>query len=363
MKKIKILQVIGALNYGGAETMILNIYENIDRSKFLFDFYLSGNSNGYYEKKFLDYGCKIYNVGRRKKAPLKYLSKLYFLLKKNHYDIVQVHGVSNSIDYLPLLVAKLAGVKKRYIFSHNSSGNNKFLHFFLRKILRHNATKMMSCSDLASTWMFGKNVNNVMIIPLPIKCELCLFNEKFSTEFRKKYKLENDIVIGHIGRYQPQKNHLRLLKIFNELHKKCNKYKLILIGTGYLQNNINIYIHDNNLDDCVIQLGEVPNACEYLSVFDTVLFPSLFEGYPTVLLEAQANGVPVVASSSITKTIDISGLVSFVDLLKNDDVWIKKIMNSARDTKKSSEYNNIVKNVHGLKRVASIYEGIYGEVK
>lgn len=122
MEKTKVLHIVGALNLGGAETMIMNIFRNIDRSRFQFDFYLSGDSGGFYEEEVLQLGGRILNVGRRKKHPVKYCTELFNLIRKEKYDVVQIHA-TDAQDGLPAVIARLAGAKKVCLFSHNTSGS------------------------------------------------------------------------------------------------------------------------------------------------------------------------------------------------------------------------------------------------
>lgn len=120
MEKTKVLHIVGALNLGGAETMIMNIFRNIDRSRFQFDFYLSGNSGGFYEEEVLQLGGRIFNVGRRKKHPVNYCTELFKLIRKEKYDAVQIHA-TDAMDGLPAFISWLAGSKKICLFSHNTS--------------------------------------------------------------------------------------------------------------------------------------------------------------------------------------------------------------------------------------------------
>ena len=355
--KTKVLNIVGALNMGGAETMAVNIFRNIDRSEFQFDFYLSGNEGGYYEQEVLRLGGRITNIGRRKKHPLKYCIKLFKLLRKEKYDVVQVHA-TGAMDGLPVLVSFLAGVKKRCLFSHNSAGQSVWRQKVMRAFFMRFVTHPQACSDIAADWMFGKRAKKAEIIPLPIDCDKCLYCKEFGDNEKKKLNLCDYKIIGHIGRFQKQKNHKLLLSIFSELIKKDPHYRLVLIGTGHLKNEIDQQINELELQDYVIQMGQVDAACKYMSMFDVFILPSYYEGFPTVILEAQANGLNSVISSTITPSIAITDLVHFVDLDASVEEWVNCIISNTyrQDTRK---YNEIIKKDYSLKSVAEKYERIY----
>ncbi len=356
--RIKVLHVIGALNLGGAETMAVNIMRNIDRSRFQFDFYLSGNSGGYYEPEVERLGGQITNVGRRMKHPVRYCMELYRLIRKEKYDVVQVHA-TDAQDGLPAVIARLAGAKKICLYSHNSAGQSPSRQKWMRRFFMWAVTDPQACSDLAAEWMFGKKSRDVKIIPLPINCDKCKFDPIFRMEERKKWNVTSNKVIGHIGRFQTQKNHSRMLDIFSEVVKMDPNYRLMLIGTGNLQAEIIEKIKSLGLDDHVIMMGQVDGACVELSMFDLMLLPSLYEGFPTVLLEAQANGLPILASDTITSTIALTDLITFQSLKESDRVWAETVICCKNRKKDVSAYHGKIAHTYDVKTVTKTFEDIY----
>lgn len=360
-KKIKVLHIIGALNFGGAETMAVNILRNIDRSRFQFDFYLSGNDGGYYEQEVLDLGGRIINIGRRKKHPLKYCVQLFMLIRKEKYDVVQIHA-TDAMDGLPAFVSFLAGAEKRCLYSHNSAGQSVRRQKLMRAVFMPFVTHPQACSDIAAQWMFGKKAKKAEIIPLPIDCEKCLYDKAFSDEEKKKLGLSDYKIAGHIGRFQKQKNHRFLIDIFSELVRKDPQYRLVLIGTGQLRDEIDQQIRQLGLEEYIVQMGQVASACRYMSMFDVFLLPSYYEGFPTVILESQANGLHSVISSTITPSIAITDLVHFMDLDAPAKDWADCIISNT-DRQQPQTYNDIIKKDYSLKSVAEKYERIYSETK
>ena len=359
-EKIKVLHIIGALNLGGAETMIMNILRNIDRDKYQFDFYLSGNTGGYYEQEAIDLGAKIVNVGRRKKNPVKYCVTLFKLIRAEKYDVIQIHA-TDAQDGLSALVTRLAGAKKICLFSHNTSGQSLFRQRVMRRLFMWAVTDPQACSDMAGEWMFGKNRRLVKIIPLPINCEFCKFDSEIRSAEREEYKLTQYKVIGHIGRFQQQKNHIRLIKMFAALIKSNPEYRLVLIGTGVLENEIMELIYKLGLQEYIICMGQVNMACKKLSMFDLLLLPSLYEGFPTVLLEAQANGLPIIASDTITPTIALTDLVHFLSLNDTDLKWVDQIQKVTGRPKRNEMYYKIIENTYDVKKVTEIFSEIYSK--
>lgn len=356
-RRIKVLHIVGALNLGGAETMIMNIFRNIDRTRFQFDFYLSGNTGGFYEEEARELGGRIINVGRRKKHPFRYCIELFRLIRREKYDVIQIHA-TDAQDGLPAVVARIAGAKKVCLFSHCSSGQSIWRQKIMRKLFMWAVTHPQACSDFAARWMFGNRNNKVEIIPLPIDCERSKYNPQFRVAERKKWGVNEQHVIGHIGRFEPPKNHDRLLDIFAEVVKKDTSYRLMLIGTGNLKSQIDTKIRELGLEQYVIQMGQVDGACIELSMFDVFLMPSLFEGFPTVLLEAQANGLPCIVSSAITPTIAQTDLIQFLDLELPPEEWANCII-SLHKRENEEMYNRIIAERYDVKKVTALFAEIY----
>lgn len=197
MEKTKVLHIVGALNLGGAETMIMNIFRNIDRSRFQFDFYLSGNSGGFYEEEVLQLGGRIFNVGRRKKHPVNYCTELFKLIRKEKYDAVQIHA-TDAMDGLPAFISWLAGSKKICLFSHNTRGQSMQSQKIMRAMFMPFVTHPQACSDMAAEWMFGKRANEAEIIPLPINCDLCVYDQEFREKERLRLEMHVSLWLQYI---------------------------------------------------------------------------------------------------------------------------------------------------------------------
>lgn len=359
MRRIKVLQVIGALNMGGAETMIMNIFRNIDREKFDFHFYLCGNENGYYENEVNQLGGIIYNIGRRKKHPVKYIMALYSYIKNNNIDVVHIHATT-ALDGLAAVVARIAGVKKVCLFSHCSLGQAAWKQHIMVKLFMWAVTDKQACSDLAAEWMFGKSAPIISIMPLPILCDKCKYDSHKAAFMRKELGLDDCFVVGHIGRMVYPKNHNRLIDIFHEVCKIKPSSRLVLIGSGELESEIKEKILRYGIEDKVLFLGQIENACTYLSAFDIFLMPSRYEGFPTVALESQANGLPCVLSDKITHSIALTDLIHFMSLDMKDEEWAKVAVNVNCNGNRAS-YNDLIREKYDVIAVAKKYEQLYSE--
>ena len=231
----------------------------------------------------------------------------------------------------------------------------------MRVLFMWAVTDPQACSDLAAQWMFGKYAGKAKVIPLPIDCELSAYDESVRLQERSKWKIKSDEkVIGHIGRFQTQKNHTFLLDIFAEVLKLDQTYKLVLVGDGILRAEIDEKIDKLGLQNHVIQVGQISGASKMMSMFDLFLLPSLYEGFPTVLLEAQANGLPCIASSTITPTIAQTDLIRFLDLKLPPEEWANCIV-SLHERKNMAMYNQIIAEKYDIKKVTALFAEIYSE--
>ena len=238
---IKVLHVLGALNMGGSETMVINLYEKIDNSKIRFDFAVNGTEIGFLEDQIDKNYSQIFRMTKRSDSFVKHLSDFYKIVKKNSYDIIHYHTQNAFLTSVDISVAKLAGVKKNVVHCHSTqdwrTGIVRKLHKPFRPILNRLTTKKIACGEAAASFLYG-TTQNVDILPLPVDCDKYLFNQNKRNELRKQYGVEDNIVIAHVGRFSEVKNHGFLIEIFHEFQKLCPNSILFLIGDGELKSKI-----------------------------------------------------------------------------------------------------------------------------
>lgn len=330
MEKIKVLHVLTVLDRGGLETMLMNYFRNFNMNQFEFHF-LVHRKNGLYEKEILDNKGHIHRVSSLNfsiKNFLKYQKELDAFFSQSVFDIVHVHN--NSFGYYPLKYAKKHGVKVRIIHSHISSlkDNRKkvLLGKYLNKKIPKVANQLYACGTEAGQWMFKNSSFEV----IPNAIDSTLFN--YDPETRKKIKTELDCNhttnLINVARFNNQKNHLFLLEVFAEILKLNMDYHLYLVGEGDLKPDILAKIDSLGIKNNVTLLGVVGNVHELLQAMDIYLFPSLFEGLPVSLVEAQASGIRCVISDGIPQeAILVDENVKVISLKKSAQEWAREIDN------------------------------------
>ncbi len=356
----RILHIIGRMNVGGAETFIMNVYRNIDREKLQFDFIVHTKEKCDYEDEIISLGGRIYRIEQFSKHPLKNMLQLKKILTENKEIYKTIHRhTENSIVFTDLLVAKIAGIKKRYVHSHNTkTTKGNVIHKLCRPLLNRLATKKFACSQKAGEWLFGKK-QEFDVIPNGIDIGKYKFNKEIRTEVRKEFGLkENEILIGHVGRFQPVKNHTFLVDVFNELQKDIDT-KLVLIGVGELQEKIRDKVNNLGIEDKVIFLGLRNDVNRIMQAMDIFLFPSLFEGLPLTLIEAQASGLNILASDSITKQCNVTGNINFLNLDEGKEKWKQKILDILKNSKRNTDISALYREGYDSMQTAKKLQNIY----
>lgn len=326
---IRVLHIVTKMNLGGLENMIMNYYRNIDRNKIQFDFLVQGGERGEFDDEIIELGGKIFNVNRINFfKPYLYEKEVYAFLKEHpEYEIVHSH--INAFSKLSLSAAKKANVPNRLAHSHISKldFNLKNLYKNFIKIgINKYATEKLACSQIAGEWLYGKN-SDFLIFNNAIDIDRFKYNEEKRNRIRKELGIsEQEIVVGHVGRFCEQKNHKFLIDIFKEYQKNETNSKLLLVGDGHLRNDIEKQIADLNIEDKVILIGNKKNVEDYYNTMDLFLFPSLFEGLPLTVIEAQINGLTCVSSKDVvTNEVDVTNHVKFISLKEDAKKWSELI--------------------------------------
>lgn len=361
-------------NIGGIETFIMNVYRNLDRKKVQFDFLCAHNcAKLAFEDEIISMGGRVFRIMYSERESF---IKARTCLKKffdDHNEIKGIHVHANFPYAFPLKYAKKAGIKIRIIHSHNSSEINKetnkiknFIYAIRRKQVKNQIKKYptdyFACSDLAGKYMFN-NINFRWI-----KNGIDLNNFAYKNSVREKYRFElglgpNTTVIGFIGRYREQKNPLYMLDIFSEYAKMNEDSVLLMIGIGEMQKAIDNRINYLNIEDKVIQLGRREDTNNLYQAMDAFLLPSIYEGLPVVLVEAQTAGLECFVSNRITKQIAITDLIHYYSIDENPSFWAKKMKEEIKD-KPRKEYEEQMR-IKGfdMKTVAKELEKRYLEEK
>lgn len=338
----RVLHFQGRMGKGGAESFMMNMYREIDRSKIQFDFLIYDDYKSVtdYNKEIEQLGGRIFIVTNPKKNIIKYLFEVNKLLKTEKFDIA--HNEVYFGGGINLKLAKLHGIKKRIAHSHATSdgkSNNflmKGLRVILDKMLKNNATDLLAVSEEAGESLFGSS--KFVIIHNGIKISDYRFTDEQKKNKKKQMGFEaTDFIIGNIGRLEEQKNQSRLLDIFKDVKHEKRNAKLLLIGEGSLRNILENKINELEIEDSVVMTGERNDIPELLSLMDVFVMTSLYEGLPMVGLEAQASGKKLVLSSEISKDTKVTPNVKFVPLSASNHEWVNEILKSPFDNKLTSE--------------------------
>jgi glycosyltransferase EpsF len=320
------------MNMGGAETMVMNLYRAMDKKKIQFDFLVHSEQQGYYDNEIKALGGRIYQIPQPNLVSMKSFEKqLFLLMQQNRY--CSIHSHAHFFSGFILKVAKKANVPVRIAHSHTTSDGKegsilrKLYRGYTGYLLKKHATHQVGCSIASNESLFGKNKKSVV---LPNGFDIHAY-EQTQTQTSPSFTQREDIVIGHIGRFDTVKNHSFFLETFFHFKKKHPNAQAVLVGDGPEKERIQELIKTLHLEESVKILGIRSNIPEVLSQFDLFLFPSLFEGLGNVVIEAQAAGIPCLVSDTVPKEADLSlNLVTFKSLQDSAESWAKVLTNMAK---------------------------------
>lgn len=320
MKKVLVVNTVSSKLDNGI-FKIMYEYAKETKDYFLYDFVLTGNIEQEAISKLESIGNKFF-VYRdfRHKRPIKYLKWLNGLLLENKYDIIHVHGNSATM-LLEMYAAKANGIDKRICHCHSSSSKFKVIHNLLKPALNKTVTSAVACSQVAGEWLFTTNFS---ILNNGISSSKYQFSEKERKQYRELLKIEDSFVIGHVGYISDEKNQLFLIDIVECLINDIPNIKLLLIGGGNELPQLKEIIKNKKLDDYIITLGRRNDVPRLYSAMDLFVFPSKFEGFGLVLVEAQANGLICLSSDNVPKETAIDNSTKYLSL-SDMNLWNEEI--------------------------------------
>lgn len=370
----RVLHVTEMLQAAGIESFIMNTYRNIDRNKVQFDFFVTRDEKEFYDDEIQSLGGKKFVVDIDKNINvfarvIKESIELKKVLKNEKYDIVHIHtGTPLRIFYL--IAAKFGKVKTRIYHSHSAEvlgphamiGTKKIIFKILKHFFEYVGTDFFACSNAAAEWMYSSKLisnNSVEVVYNGIDLKRFEFNKDIRYDYRKKLGIENQFVIGHIGRFEEQKNHTFLIDIFNEIYISDSSARLLLIGKGDLEQEIRDKVVQYGLNDAVTFLGVRDDVNKIMQAMDVFLLPSNYEGLPVVGVEAQAAGLKMISSDNITKEVAITPNIEFVSLGKSAREWAEIILNVKENYIRNNTSELIKANGYDIKNIANKMEKFY----
>lgn len=366
---IRVLHIFGSLRRGGLETFVMNLYRAIDRTRIQFDF-LVNEDGGDYKQEVQEMGGRIYMIAPRNTGILKYRDSLnaFFKTHAKEYEAVHMHtSFLSSIE--PLEYAKKYSIPIRIVHSHSSAipqtiKANKLhyiLHLINKRFIPKIATHYLGCSEKANTWLFSKTIaaDNALIIPNGIDSAKFAFCEETRSEVRAEMGIDDDaFVVGHVGSFSHVKNHKFIISVFENLVQVIPEARLILVGDGYLRPEIENNI-PNAIKDKVIFTGIRTDIHRILQAMDVFIMPSLFEGLPVALVEAQASGLPIVISDTISHDVKLTPDVTFLPLECNLSTWVDTLAKYHEEPNDRQTSEQIKQSGFDIKTSANILSNLY----
>ncbi len=374
-KPIRVLRIVSIMNRGGIETQIMNIYREIDRSKFQFDFLVTREEEGIFDKEIKQLGGKIYNIPSVRKVGLfKFIKSVNSFFKEhNEYKIVHCH--MNTWSGLFLNIANKYNVPVRIAQSHSAPQSSKDLNIkdfienkfksIMKIFIKHGATHFWACGKEAGEWLYGKKIaeTKMTIVPNAKDIRKFQYNERRREEMRKQLNISSEtLVLGHVGSFTEVKNQKFVVDVFYELVKKDIDCKLCFVGDGPLKETIERKVYKLKLTNKVIFLGLRNDVNKLMSMFDIILLPSFFEGMPNVIIEAQAAALPCIISDNITSEVDMDmGLVEFVSLNQSPKYWAQNVMKK-RYLDRHISTDNLIKRGYDMQTFIKWLEDFYSNI-
>lgn len=320
---LKVLHYVSKMDRAGQETFIMNLYRKINRDRIRFDFLCTDSGRGDYDEEIFSLGGNIfYTAPITLSGPLKQVQKFSSLtaaLREHRCDVFHIHTHHAMDAFRDALAAKLCGVKTVVVHSHNTSALHHLrAHHLFKKFLALLPIRRFACSKAAGAWMFSKE--NFTVIHNGMDLDTIYFRADKRMAVRESLGWNGKKIVGHVGRFNAQKNHRFLIEVFAELHRMDDKTHLVLVGKGELENEIRCLVKEKGLNDAVTFLGVRDDVKNLYQGMDMLLFPSLFEGLSVVLIEAQACDLPGLISDTNSE-----------ETVLTDRLVMKSLQDSAQD--------------------------------
>lgn len=314
MDKVKVLTITtsGLIKKEGISTVILDYYSCFDKDRFQLDIVAAGEYGQKLIEEFQNIGVNIRYLPSRKNDLLNYIKAFVKLLKKEHYDVLYIHG-SSALMAIELEIAKVLGIKKRIAHSHNTTCDHKKADRVLRPLFYRSFTRALACGQDAGRWLYGSR--EFEIIRNGRDIATYKFNEAKRDAVRRQLMLNEDTVaIGHVGNFNKQKNQKFLIDVLEQIVLNNDNVKLYLMGDGEKKDEVERKVQQKGLQNYVVFTGSIQNVPDMLQAMDVMLLPSLHEGLPLVVIEWQIAGLPCILSDCITTECAYTDLVKFLSL-------------------------------------------------
>ncbi len=369
---IRVLNAVGIMAPGGIETLIMNVYRNMDRSKVQFDFLTHNGSGGAYEDEIRSLGGRIYEMPVLRSGTKTYYWKLIpyrkelkrFFTEHSEYHVLHGHMTNTASIYMPIAM-KHGKVTCAIAHSHLTQarpGLSGMVTNMLHRSLPGIATDYFACSEAAARWIFSEddiNSGKVKIIKNGVDPKRFCYDKEKASEIKRDLGLESKTVIGNVARFKTEKNHTFQIDVLAEIVKTMPDAVLMLIGDGELRAEMEDKVNRLDLQNHVKFMGLRTDVPDLMLAMDVFFLPSLYEGLPVAAVEAQASGLPVVTSTGVTPETDITGNVTFLDLTQGPAVWASKVIDVCKSFERRDMTEYIRKNGYDITETAAWLQEFY----
>ena len=365
---IRVLHSVSNMDRAGAETMLMNYYRHMDRSKVQFDFLCNKKKPGAYDAEIHELGGAIYRTPSLN--PLKYTHYLKYMKNvfQNNpdYRIIETHN--GALGAYALNAAKRNHIPVRICHAHGTGITRDLklpLKLFCKAIIPQIVTRCFSCSETAARYYFGKKCareKSYVFIPNAIEIDRFVFDAQTRNRIRQNNGLEGKHILGHVGRFAPEKNHRFLLEVFAHLKRRDPLAHLVLIGDGDEMEAVKQIASDLQIREDVSFLGNIGNVNEWYQAFDAFVLPSKREGLPVVGVEAQAADLPCIFSTGVTQEIKLLDKTYFMSLAEPAEKWAQAIYASFKDTQRTDTRKQIAEKGYDIRVEALKLQELYLEL-
>lgn len=363
---IKILHYVGAMNRAGAETFIMNMFRALNKENYAFDFLCSSRKPGDYDEEIKTIGGVLYYIDLSQKNGVVRHLENYKTIKKeckkyiNKYDVFHIHTYHAFDSYVVAKAAVDAGFKRVFVHSHSASVEfHKNLHAMFRPMLSRLPITELACSDAAGKWLFSNN--KYKVIGNGINVNLYRFDSGIREDYRRKMGLDNKFVIGHVGRFEEVKNQKFLLDVMQGVIHSCPNACLLLIGDGALKQEVEGEAKEVGLSEYVEFLGIRNDIGKLLQAIDVFVLPSLFEGVPFSVIEAETAGLPCILSENVPGDLDFAQNI-YHESIDDVDAWVQRLIEIyKKDVERTECYKDIVNHGYDIKENCESLMEVYGK--
>lgn len=364
MSKIKVLQVLGGLDAGGAETFVMNVYRNIDKENFQFDYVVHDKNKNFYLKEIQKNGSNVFYVPKYRLINHFSYVKAWNKIFKEHPEYKIIHCHIRSTASIILKIAKKFDLVT--ICHSHSTSNGKGISSFIKKMFQKKITYyadyLLGCSKQANEWLYGKEyLNDSIVVNNAIDTKKFIYNNNIRNKVRNELKINDKFIIGQVGRLVSVKNQIFSLNLLYEYKKKNSDAFLLIVGSGEMYDNLKNEIEKLNLNDSVLILQDRDDINELLQGMDVFIMPSIYEGLPLSLVEAQAASLPCIISSNVVSGDLIDCLIKRIRLDDDIKVWIAAI-DEAKNNKRTNRMDEIKKSGFDISETVVWFEKFYKKI-